>query len=131
MIHLRTLGGLSIEHEGQAAAAVTAQRKALAILAMIACSGERGVSRDRLLALFWPESAAGRARNALNQILHAIRRAFPDEQVILGVAELRANPQVLAVDACEFESAVDRGDLERAAQLYTGAFLDGICDASR
>ena len=56
---------------------VLAQPKRVALLAYLVVEGQRvPVPRDRLLALFWPESDEARARNALSQALHHLRQAL-------------------------------------------------------
>jgi serine/threonine-protein kinase len=126
MLRLRTLGGLAIDEDARTLDGTGMGRRRLALLACLAAVGPRGVSRDRLLAYFWPESDAERARHALNQALHALRRELRADALFLGAAELRLNPEAMASDVAEFESAVGAGDLERAASLYAGPFLDGF-----
>ena len=64
---LRTFGALEVERGDGAAplAGAAAQRKTLALLAVLAAAGDRGVSREKLLLYFWPESDGDRARHAL------------------------------------------------------------------
>lgn len=131
MLILRDLGGLALESGGPRAGGALAQPARLAILAVIAQSGPRGVSRDQLLALFWPDSDTERARGALNQALYALRRDAGELELTLGTSILRPNPDVIRSDAMEFERLLDAGDLEAAAAVYAGPFLDGVhVDAS-
>jgi DNA-binding SARP family transcriptional activator len=61
MFRLRTLGGALIEGpEGPLTGAVS-QRRPLALLSLVAAS-RAGVSRDRVVALLWPESDDEHAR---------------------------------------------------------------------
>jgi DNA-binding SARP family transcriptional activator len=121
---LRTLGGLSIEgHAG--VPAVVNQRKRLASLAVLAASGSRGIGRDRLLLLLWPESTTDRARGALYQLLYVVRQAF-GEQSIVGTDELRLDPSIVGSDVEDFSQALARGDLAAAVELYAGPFLDAV-----
>ena len=126
MLRLRTFGGLSVEIEGRAMGGAWAQRKRLALLALLAAARDRGVSRDKLLAYLWPETDVERARHTLAQMLYAMRRELRGESIVLGTAELRLNPQCLASDVREFEEALDRGERLSAVARYTGAFLDGF-----
>src|SRR5438477_12097758 len=123
---LKTFGGLSLTGESGPVTGTVAQRRKLALLAVLATGGERGVSRDRLLALCWPESDTEHARHALTQTLSALRRELGTEDLFLGTADLRLNPAVIESDVAAFEAAVERGDLEGAVALYTGAFLDAV-----
>jgi len=52
-LRLSTFGGLSLTGESGPVTGAATQRRKLALLAVLATGGERGVSRDRLLALFW------------------------------------------------------------------------------
>jgi len=123
---LRTFGGLSLTGESGPVTGAATQRRKLALLAVLATAGERGVSRDRLLALFWPESDAEHARHALTQSLFALRRELNAEDLVLGQADLRLNSQVIESDVTAFEVALARGEPAQAAALYAGPFLDGI-----
>jgi serine/threonine-protein kinase len=97
----------------------------LALLAVLAAAGERGRSRDQLLLLFWPDATQSRARHSLEQLLYAIRSSI-DEAVFAGVNPVRLNPDVVGSDVAEFQSALQRGDLEGAVAAYRGPFLDGF-----
>ena len=123
---LRTFGGLSLTGESGPVTGAAAQRRKLALLAVLATGGERGVSRDRLLALFWPERDAEHARHALTQALWALRHELGSDELFLGTADLRLNPALIESDVAAFEDALERGELERAARLYTGPFLDAV-----
>jgi TolB-like protein/DNA-binding SARP family transcriptional activator len=97
----------------------------LALLAVLAASGERGVSRDRLLLLFWPDASQQRARHALEQMLYKTRKAL-DESVFAGVNPLRLDPGVVGSDVEDFEAAIREGDIEAAVDDYHGPFLEGF-----
>ena len=49
-------------------------RKAIALLAYLAITG-RPATRDKLCAMFWPESTQARARSALRRTLSSLRLA--------------------------------------------------------
>ena len=51
-----------------------AQRHRLAMLALLALAPGQRLSRDKLIALLWPESDTERARNSLSQALRFLRR---------------------------------------------------------
>ncbi|HET7566113.1 MAG TPA: BTAD domain-containing putative transcriptional regulator [Gemmatimonadaceae bacterium] len=125
MLRLRTFGGLSLDREGSPTPGAAVQRYPLALLALLAVAGSRGISRDRIIALLWPESDDERSRHSLAQLLYAVRRALHADVVLAGAVELRLNAELLTSDVAELEAALESGDDERAAQLYTGPFLDG------
>ena len=125
MLHLRTFGSLSLDQDGSSAPAAAAQRYPLALLVLLAVAGTRGISRDKVIALLWPESDAERARHSLAQLLYAVRRALRTDVVLAGAVELRLNPETITSDVADFEAALERGEEERAVALYAGPFLDG------
>jgi serine/threonine-protein kinase len=97
----------------------------LALLALLAVTGSRGLTRDKLIAYLWPESTPENARHALEQLLYSLRRQTPKELVI-GGNPLRLNPAVVAADVEEFDRRLEAGDREAALALYRGPFLDGF-----
>ncbi len=122
---LRTFGGLSIDADSTPWNGLANQRKALGLLAVLAVAGARGVAREKLLALFWPESDTDQARNALSQLVFRVRRDLGGE-VLLGSNELRLNPSFVSSDLEVLLRAVNEGHLERVADTYSGPFLDAV-----
>jgi DNA-binding SARP family transcriptional activator len=123
MYRLETFGGLALLGAGRRGLAQ--QRRRLALLALLAAAGERGLSRDRIVACLWPESDAEAGRHALEQLVHAVRRTL-GESVFSGVNPLALNPAAVASDVAEFEHAFAQGELTVAAALYRGPFLNGF-----
>ncbi len=123
---IRTLGGLSIDRAGSRAEGAASQPRRLALVALIARSGERGITREKLLSLLWPDAEPEPARRALNQALYALRRDLDADDLVLGVHELRLNPEVAMCDVLRFEADLRAGRLEAAAAHYAGPFLDGF-----
>src|SRR6267378_4642039 len=125
--HLRTFGTLALA--GPADDTLLGkhghQHRRLALLAVLAAAGEQGRSRDQLLLLFWPDGTQSRGRHSLEQLLYAIRSSI-DEAVFAGVNPVRLNPDVVSSDVGGFQSALARGDLEGAVEVYRGPFLDGF-----
>jgi len=127
VLRLKTFGGLSLEREGGVPlGGAAAQRRRVCVLAVLAVARERGVTRDKLIGLLWPEVDEARARSALSQALYALKRDSGEADLITGYDRLALNPGVVTCDASELEDALARGDVARAANLYTGAFLDGV-----
>ena len=98
----------------------------MAILALLARAGERGVSRDKVLALLWPDADPERGSRTLAQALYALRKDLVADDAIVGSKELRFDPALVTSDVSEFASAIARGDDARAAAAYVGPFLDGF-----
>jgi len=123
---LTTLGALALSGDEGPLAGAAAQRRSLALLALLALGRNKGVSRDKLVAYLWPESDAERAHHALSQLLYALRRDVGQADVASGATELRLNRGVISVDLDDFEAALTRHELERAVAAYGGPLLDGF-----
>jgi DNA-binding SARP family transcriptional activator/TolB-like protein len=127
VIRIQALGGLTVRGvDGKPIVGAATQPRRLAILALLARAGERGVSRERILTLLWPDADDERGPRALAQALYALRKDLSDEDLIVGAKELRFDPALVSADVVEFSSAVSRGDDAAAAALYAGPFLDGF-----
>jgi DNA-binding SARP family transcriptional activator/TolB-like protein len=126
MIRIRTLGGLSASRDDQPATGAATQPRRLAVLALIARAGDRGITRERLLALLWPDTDEEAGRRALSQALHALRTDLHEDDLFLGVQELRLNLGAATCDVLDFEAAMAAHEWGRAAAAYAGAFLQGF-----
>ncbi len=126
MLRIHTFGALAVRDGDRPLAGAAAQPRRLAVLAVLARAGERGVTRDKLLALLWPDSPEEAGRRALAQALYALRRDLGCEEPFLGVKDLRLNPEVIGSDVGDFESPFAAANPERAAAVYAGPFLDGF-----
>lgn len=127
MIRIYTLGRLSVRgDDGSPLTGAAAQPRRMAILALLARAGERGVAREKVLSLLWPDADTERGPRTLAQALYALRKDLGAEEAITGAKELRLDPALVTSDAMEFASAISRGDDRRAAELYGGPFLDGF-----
>ena len=107
-------------------AAGATQRHRLALLALLAARGERGRSREQVLALLWPERDTTHARQLLNQAVYSLRKALGEGALHSAGDDLRLNSAVVRADAAEFEAALKRGSHDAAVALYRGPFLDGF-----
>src|SRR4051812_46651650 len=126
MLHLRTFGGLAVDVDGIPATGAAQQRKTLALLALLAASGQRGVSRDKLIASLWPETDAEHGRGLLKQACYALRRDLQARDLFLGSIQLRLNPSVISSDVETFAAALEENDPAGAAGCYSAPFLDGF-----
>ncbi len=128
LLRLRTLGGLSVERpDGPSpATTVTSARRRLALLAVLAASDTTGLPRDKLLALFWPDSDTDRARHALDQALYALKRNLGVDSLVLGREELALDPSAISSDIRDLKDALAKRDYAAAVELYSGPFLDSV-----
>jgi DNA-binding SARP family transcriptional activator/TolB-like protein len=122
---LITLGGLYITAGSTVVDRITSQRKLLALLALLAVAKNKGLSRDKILALLWPESETVQARNALSQLVFRARRDLGADAIV-GTVDLRLNSELISSDVEDILALLASGDDESAVGLYDGPFLDGF-----
>lgn len=116
---------LLLGHQGPIPGRVN-QRRRVALLAVLAMAGRHTLSRDRLVAMFWPDSDADRGRHNLADAAYIIRKALGQDVLLTTGDDLRLNDQGLSVDVWSFRRAVQAGDPERAVASYTGPFMEGF-----
>jgi DNA-binding SARP family transcriptional activator len=117
-------------------------RKALALLAYLALSGERH-SRDHLAGLLWPEYPQSQARASLRRTLSVLHQALDESLLDISRESLGLLPESgLQVDVYEFRRLISQCQshghpanqtctscleaLESAVSLYHGDFLAGF-----
>jgi len=126
-LRIRALGVLCVlDRDGEPIHAAPSLRRPMAVLVAAAAAGERGIPRDKLLGLLWPESSAERARHSLTQAIYNARRVTGLDDLLLTHGVLRVNADLVSSDIADFETAIREHDLERAVELYGGPFLDGF-----
>jgi DNA-binding SARP family transcriptional activator/TolB-like protein len=120
-LHIGVLGHFRVRAAGRDVPGLAAQPARCAVLACLAVAEE--VTRDRLICRLWPDRSEVRARHALSQVLHKLRRDLGTDWLEANGTALRLAGTV-TVDAREFEQAVQLGDSEAALRLYRGPFLE-------
>ena len=88
------------------------------LLAYLSLKGRQ--SRGRLTRLFWP--AAADPRNRLSVALHRIQADAPGAVA----ADDHAVEARIHCDVHDLRTAIEEGEADAAARLYTGAFLEGV-----
>ncbi|HUF50760.1 MAG TPA: BTAD domain-containing putative transcriptional regulator [Longimicrobiales bacterium] len=126
MIHIRLLGGASIETKDGPLAGRGVQRRRVALLAILAAARGVPVTRDRVIALIWPDAGDQKARHLLSVALHEMRRLLGEEAIRSTGDSLALNRDLVRADVAEFDAAIADRRYEDAAQLYAGPFLDGF-----
>lgn len=107
-------------------------RKARALLLVIAVARGEPTRREALAAMLWERSAQKQALNSLNQALYVLRRELTDA----GFAGLHADGEIISLDADQVEAdffdledkstSQDADSLFSAIALYTGPLMPGF-----
>jgi len=128
MIEFRTLGTIELlRPDGTALLSILSRSKPLGLLSYLAISAEGGTRRrDEICALLWPDSDDTRARNALNQTVHSVRRALGADVIVGSRESVGVDPDRLRCDAGEFRRAIAHSEWERALDIYGGELLPGL-----
>jgi DNA-binding SARP family transcriptional activator len=126
MITLQLLGGACLRSGGTAILGPPIQRHRIALLTLIVDAWPQPLSRDRAIALLWPERDQKSGRRLLNLAVHVLRGAL-GEAAITSVGDgLLLNPALLTCDLHELRAAIAGDDPDGVARLYTGPLLDGF-----
>jgi TolB-like protein len=131
-VRLKLFGGLALEDSaGQPVRLAT--RKASLLLAALALVGDKGMRRDALAELLWPDRSEPQARSSLRQALTAIRGALSADEAGLRIdadAEtVRLHGPVGDVDARAFDRLADSAvpaEQAQACALFGGELLEGV-----
>lgn len=146
-LRVYALGGLRVERDGEPirrwGGEKAGSRQAEALFAFLFDRGERGVSKDEILELIWPEVELDRADVAFHRTMLGLRSTLHSGRggpasarpVTFHNDRYRLDPSIIAwsdVDAFQRllgEARSPRGDtalrlLEEARSLYRGEYLD-------
>lgn len=126
MLSLKVLGAVALFRDNVPQPWLERGWQRAALLAVLADGGVRGVPREVLAALLWPDSDDAEARHSLDVLLSKARRELGEKELFTGVATLRLNPEVISCDLHDFEGAIADGHLERAVRLRHGQFAAGL-----
>lgn len=126
MYTLRLLGTASIDAPDGVMTGRASQGRRLALLALLALARGRPLTRDKLVALLWPEATSERARAQLSDTLYILRHALGEDAVRPVGDGLALNAAIVASDVDRFETLRSAGRLEEAVALYGGPLLDGF-----
>src|SRR5467141_1818462 len=101
MITVQLLGGASLRSGDAPLSGPPAQRHRIALLALIVAAWPRPLSRDRAMALLWPERDLAGARRLLNLAVHVLRSALGEDAIASAGEGLLLNPSHLSCDLHE------------------------------
>jgi adenylate cyclase len=126
MLRLILFGGLRLEAEEGPLTGRAAQKRRLALLALLAVPPGHLLSRDKLIGYLWPDRDEEGARRLLSAALYDLRRELGETVIRSPGDEVGLDPDLITSDAAEFLEALESGDVEGAVGLYGGPFLDGV-----
>jgi serine/threonine-protein kinase len=98
----------------------------MALLALIVAAWPQPISRDRAMALLWPERDTANSRRLLNLAVHVLRAALGEGAIASTGDGLLLNPSLVDCDLHELRAAIAAEASERVVRLYTGPLLDGF-----
>lgn len=128
MLTLRLFGGLSLTDSERAVPTRATQRRRLVLLAILASAGRPLVTKDKLIAILWPDVERERARHLLADSLYVLRDALGGDLFQIAGDSVALNPARISSDIEEFRSALDAGDPVHAVQVHgpQALFLEGV-----
>lgn len=130
MIDLRLLGAVEVRagRPDEGRPEVT-QPKRVALLVYLALAEPSGLhSRDRLLALLWPEADDGSSRHSLRNALHALRQALGDDTIVTrGEGWIGLDFRAIRCDVLELRAHLAAGRVDEALALWKGELAPGFC----
>ena len=126
MISVQLLGGASLRSGDTPLSGPPVQRHRIALLALVVAAWPQALSRDRAMALLWPERDVASARRLLNLAVHVLRAALGEHAIASTGDGLLLNPSHLSCDLHQLRAALANNASELVARLYTGPLLDGF-----
>jgi DNA-binding SARP family transcriptional activator/TolB-like protein len=124
-IVLTLFGAPTVEKEGRPARGRAVQRRRLAILALLAASRLRTVSRDRAIGLLWPDGDTSQARKLLSEALYVIRRELGEDLLLVSGDDIELARDGVVCDLWRFEDACKADDADAAIAVRSAPFLAG------
>ena len=136
------LGGLRASRSGVSVERFSTQKTA-GVLARLAYTCPRPLSRDYLVETFWPDDDDERGRQNLRQSLTVLRHILeppeaPSQSVVVATrSDVRINADALTTDVAAFQlslqtASTDGEDVEahlkHSVSLYRGELLPGFYD---
>ena len=140
-LRIEMLGPLRVSVAGShVAPEAWKRRRAPEIFAYLVSNRGQGVTRERLVDLYWPDSDADAAHDSLRVTITAIRKAVGEVIKYEANAYCFSAPHGTTIDVDDFDACIDRAqqtaasgvtdearaNYEAAASLYRGDFLEGM-----
>ncbi|HEY8258308.1 MAG TPA: BTAD domain-containing putative transcriptional regulator [Gemmatimonadales bacterium] len=129
MIDIRVLGTLEIRQpNGAVPAAALTQPKRIALLVYLALAEPAGPkSRDRVMALLWPEADEESARHSLRNALYGLRQTLGEDALISrGDLYIGLDSSEVRCDALEVRRLLTARRWQEALAAWGGDLLPGF-----
>ena len=126
MITVQLLGGASLRSGDRPLSGPPTQRHRVALLALVVTSWPQPLSRDRAMALLWPERDLAGARRLLNLSVHVLRQALGEGAIVSTADGLLLDPTRLDCDLLDLRAAIDAAEPDRIVRLHAGPLLEGF-----
>jgi len=126
MITVQLLGGASLRSGDAPLSGPPAQRHRIALLTLVVAAWPQPLTRDRAMALLWPERDLANGRRLLNLAVHVLRGALGEATIGSTGDGLLFNPSFVQCDLHALRSAIAADDPARVVKLYTGPLLEGF-----
>jgi DNA-binding SARP family transcriptional activator/tRNA A-37 threonylcarbamoyl transferase component Bud32 len=122
---LFTLGTLRLAKNDTTVSGPACQRRRLALLTLLATAGARGMTRDKVIGLLWPEQSTSGARKLLSEAVYVLGKLLGKDAIVATSDHLKLNPEAIWCDVVAFRNSLE-SDVAAAVDLYHGPFLDGF-----
>lgn len=140
LLRAQLLGAFSLSRGDDPLASLNAPRLQ-SLIAYLLVHRAAPRTRQQIAFLFWPETSDAQAQTNLRQLLHTLRRRFPNAEAYLRIDERTIgwrSDAHYSLDVAIFENALDAAALaqgpakiaalEQAVAAYTGDLLPGYYD---
>src|SRR5215213_3894826 len=117
MITVQLLGGASLRSGDTPVGGPPAQRHRIALLTLVVATWPQPLSRDRAMALLWPERDDAGARRLLNLAVHVLRGTLGESAIASSRDGLLLDPKHVACDLHDLRAAIATDDPERVVRL--------------
>src|ERR1700712_131731 len=126
MITVQLLGGASLRTGNIPLAGPPTQRHRIALLTMIVAAWPQPLSRDRAMAMLWPERDLANSRRLLNLAVHVLRAALGEGAIASAGGGVLLHPSLVNCDLQAIRAAIASDASDRIVRLYAGQLLDGF-----
>jgi DNA-binding SARP family transcriptional activator/tetratricopeptide (TPR) repeat protein len=124
MLHVRLLGRVAAEREGEQLSLPPPAGRLLALLALRPGPQDR----DAVAAALWPGAAAPAARANLRTAVWALRKVLGDDTLIASRTAIGLRTEEVTVDLADCQRRAAKGDAAAATALCHGELLAGYTE---